>query len=116
MGKFNLFKEYILISNETYQCQKCYTDLGASDEIISKTFQGRFGRAFLLQNVANVIKGPQEDRILATGVHTVSDIFCGCCQEYCGWFYVAAFEESQKYKEGKYILEKEKLLKQIMPA
>jgi hypothetical protein len=29
-----------------------------------------------------------------------------------GWKYEKAFEESQKYKEGKYILEKAKVMKE----
>jgi hypothetical protein len=29
-----------------------------------------------------------------------------------GWKYETAYEESQKYKEGKYILEKAKVLKE----
>jgi hypothetical protein len=61
-----------------------------------------------------------------TGRHTVRDIFCTSCQTVLGWKYVRkrmslrgllsavltadhlkekAFEDSQKYKEGKYILE-----------
>lgn len=83
----------------------------------------------------NATKGPAEDRVLTTGLHTVCDIFCRVCDESVGWFYVSwfvddmvpslgtefqridlnqeeAFEASQKYKVGKYILEKAKLSKQ----
>ena len=66
-----------------------------------------------------------EDRILITGVHTVADIFCNSCKTVVGWKYVrfpataplehalwltcgqeAAFEDSQEYKVGKFIIEK----------
>jgi len=58
---------------------------------------------------------------MITGRHTVADISCKCCRAVVGWTYVCtivrnsaathilqlrAFEESQKYKEGKFIIEK----------
>ncbi|KAL0581906.1 hypothetical protein V5O48_000136 [Marasmius crinis-equi] len=46
-----------------------------------------------------------------TGVHTVADVFCLGCNERLGWYYHRASEYSQKYKEGKYLLEREKLYK-----
>jgi len=60
----------------------------------------------------NVTLGPKEDRLLITGLHTVADIYCSCCQQVLGWKYEQAFEESQKYKEGKYIIEKAKMVKE----
>ena len=63
---------------------------------------------------------------MTTGTHTVRDIYCVKCNQVLGWKYVRflcpiprslanlappsaqerAFEASQKYKEGKYILER----------
>lgn len=40
-----------------------------------------------------------------TGAHTVSDVSCAQCGSVLGWKYVAAEEESQRYKVGKFILE-----------
>ena len=60
----------------------------------------------------NVLVGPKEDRLLITGLHTVADIYCSECQEVLGWKYEKAYEEQQKYKEGKYILEKAKVMKE----
>ena len=54
----------------------------------------------------NVSEGPKQERILITGLHTVCDIYCNVCQSVLGWKYEEAFEESQKYKEGKFIVEK----------
>ena len=59
----------------------------------------------------NVTLGPREDRLLMTGLHTVADIHCTTCGAVLGWKYEMAFEESQKYKEGKFIIEKAKVLK-----
>ena len=50
--------------------------------------------------------------MLITGMHTVCDIQCSMCGNVLGWKYETAYEESQKYKEGKYILEKAKVVLQ----
>jgi hypothetical protein len=49
--------------------------LALHDELVSKAFQGRHGRAYLFGHVINVSLGPKEDRMLTTGLHTVCDIF-----------------------------------------
>ncbi|PPQ63531.1 hypothetical protein CVT24_004759, partial [Panaeolus cyanescens] len=58
----------------------------------------------------NVIEGEPEDRPMTTGTHTVRDIYCCKCSTTLGWKYDKAFEDSQKYKEGKYILERNLLV------
>jgi hypothetical protein len=108
MGK--VFKTYLSGPN-VYKCSKCNSHLAQQEEIISKSFQGRHGRAYLFNKVVNVTAGPKEDRILITGLHTVADIYCNDCQSVLGWKYEEAFEESQKYKEGKFIIEKAKMTK-----
>lgn len=45
-------------------------------------------------------------RMLITGLHKVADIRCATCDNVLGWKYERAYEESQIYKEGKYVLEK----------
>ncbi|RYR41567.1 hypothetical protein Ahy_A08g037974 isoform A [Arachis hypogaea] len=74
--------------------------------------QGRNGRAFLFSHAMNVVTGPKEDRHLMTGLHTVADVYCGDCREVLGWKYEKAYEASQKYKEGKFILEKSKIVRE----
>jgi hypothetical protein len=76
-----------------------------------QAFQGRHGRAYLFNDAVNVTLGPPEDRMLITGLHTVADIFCTCCNTNLGWKYEQAYEDSQKYKEGKYIIEKARVMK-----
>lgn len=89
-----------------YTCGQCRTHLTSHDEIISKSFHGRNGRAYLFENCVNVIIGPAEDRRLITGLHSVNDINCKRCNTLLGWTYTKAYERSQKYKEGKFIIEK----------
>jgi hypothetical protein len=78
---------------------------------MSKSFQGRHGRAYLFASVVNVTIGPKENRMLITGLHTVADLHCTVCNTLLGWKYLEAFEQSQKYKENKFILEKNKMSK-----
>ncbi|PPD83585.1 hypothetical protein GOBAR_DD19482 [Gossypium barbadense] len=59
-----------------------------------------------------ISKSFQEDRHLMTGLHTVADVYCCDCREVLGWKYERAYEETQKYKEGKFILEKSKIVKE----
>jgi len=87
MGR--LFKQY-LNGKRIYSCSNCRCHTSDHDEIISKAFQGRHGRAYLFSNVVNITLGPREDRLLITGLHTVSDIYCSCCQQVLGWKYVRA--------------------------
>lgn len=89
-----------------YTCGECRTHLTSHDEIISKSFHGRNGRAYLFDQCVNVTIGPPEDRRLITGLHSVCDIFCKRCETLIGWSYTKAYEPSQKYKEGKFIIEK----------
>ncbi|XP_020582220.1 protein yippee-like At4g27745 [Phalaenopsis equestris] len=92
-------------------CCNCGNHVCFHDDVISKDFQGRNGRAFLFSHAMNIVVGPKEDRHLMTGLHTVADIYCSDCNEVLGWKYEKAYEESQKYKEGKFILEKPKIVK-----
>jgi hypothetical protein len=91
---------------QVYTCGNCRTHLTSHDDIISKSFHGRHGRAYLFDQCVNVTIGPAEDRELITGLHTVCDIFCKRCKNLVGWTYQKAFASSQKYKEGKFIIEK----------
>ncbi|KAL7545081.1 hypothetical protein ACHAWF_008446 [Thalassiosira exigua] len=91
---------------QVYTCGHCRTHLTSHDDIISKSFHGRHGRAYLFDHCVNITTGPPEDRILITGLHSVCDIFCKRCETLVGWTYAKAYEPSQKYKEGKFIVEK----------
>ncbi|KAH8929144.1 yippee-like protein [Atractiella rhizophila] len=102
-------REYLMPTvpgKKVYGCNKCKTHLARQEDIASKNFNGQHGRAFLFHSVVNVTKGPNEDRDMTTGRHTVCDISCAKCEQVVGWRYEYAYEEGQKYKEGKFILEK----------
>ncbi|XP_019760316.1 protein yippee-like 2 isoform X1 [Dendroctonus ponderosae] len=98
--------------HRTYSCIHCRAHLANHDELISKSFQGSQGRAYLFNSVVNVGCGPAEERVLLTGLHAVADIYCECCKTTLGWKYEHAFESSQKYKEGKFIIELAHMIKE----
>jgi len=101
-----IFKIYLSSdSGNVYACSACFTHLANDCKILSKAFQGQYGRAILFDQVVNVLEGKLETRTMTTGMHAVRDIYCVECKRVMGWKYEKAYEESQRYKEGKYILE-----------
>eukprot|EP00871_Galdieria_phlegrea_P002946 jgi/Galph1/3652/GphlegSOOS_G2365.1 len=109
MGR--IFKSY-LSCPVIYCCNKCHCHLAKETDLISKQFQGRHGHAYLFAEVVNVYIGPKEERVLITGLHVVADLFCNVCQSTLGWKYLEAYEETQKYKENRYIIELAKVIEQ----
>ncbi|XP_010534587.1 PREDICTED: protein yippee-like At3g55890 isoform X3 [Tarenaya hassleriana] len=94
------------LEGKIYSCKHCKTHLAVYEDIISKSFHCRHGKAYLFNKVVNVSMGENEDRMMMTGLHTVADIFCVGCGSIVGWRYEMAHEKSQKYKEGKSVLER----------
>lgn len=67
------------------------------------------GRAFLFYEARNVREGIQQEKMLISGTYIVCDLFCCECGQILGWKYIKAYDDSQKYKEGKVVLEKFKI-------
>jgi len=101
----NLDQKYLTDCKSLYICIYCRTHLANHDELVSRSFQGNHGRAYLFNSVVNVSCGPAVSRELNTGSHAVADIYCSNCRTTLGWKYEKAFVEAQRYKEGKYIIE-----------
>ncbi|KAI1288456.1 Protein yippee-like 5 [Halotydeus destructor] len=89
-----------------FSCAHCETFLTNKNEIISTRFTGSTGRAFLFNHVVNLTFSEIQDRVMITGRHLVRDVNCKNCGEKLGWFYEFATDESQRYKEGRVILER----------
>ncbi|CAO3670140.1 unnamed protein product [Rhizopus stolonifer] len=102
-----------LNSTSFFVCNTCHAHLLEQSAIISRNFQGRNGPAFLVNQVLNITLGTKEERMLLTGIHTVADITCNQCQIKLGWKYLRALEEPQRYKEGKFIVERSKISKEV---
>jgi len=108
MGRF--FLSYLNGKN-VFQCSKCGSHLATGDCVISKQFQGRHGKAYLFDSVVNTVQGEPQDRLFNSGEYTVQDLLCMVCESTIGWRYVASKQEDQKYKEGKFIIEKTMMVK-----
>ena len=107
------FREYFpLTVYRVYSCVHCRAHLANHDDLISKSFQGSQSRAYLFNQVINVRCGPAMVKDLLTGRHAVADIFCKNCKSNVGWKYKQAFDDRQKYKEGKFIIETAHMLKE----
>ncbi|KAI8093374.1 yippee-like protein [Halteromyces radiatus] len=90
-----------------FGCSTCHSHLATSDKIVSKEFNGQHGPAYLFQKVVNVDEDDiEEERMMISGTHTIVTISCTRCLTLLGWKYVKASDDRQKFKEGKYILEK----------
>jgi hypothetical protein len=64
MGR--VFKQYYE-GPQIYCCIDCKTHLALHEQIISKSFHGRGGKAYLFNSAINVTQGPLEKRMLITG-------------------------------------------------
>ncbi|KAJ5789696.1 Alcohol dehydrogenase superfamily zinc-type [Penicillium psychrosexuale] len=96
-----------LTANKIFGCKGCKTHLADFNDIMSRNFRGQHGKAYLFNKVVNVTQGEPVERNMTTGRHLVRDIACRQCKETVGWKYDKAYESSEKYKEGKFILEEE---------
>ncbi|KAG2464269.1 YPEL1 protein, partial [Polypterus senegalus] len=83
------FRSYLPMGVRTYSCIHCRAHLADHHQLISKSFQGSQGRAYLFNSVVNVGCGPAEERVLLTGLHAVADIYCESCKTTLGWKYVS---------------------------
>lgn len=89
-----------------FSCANCDTILTNRSELISTRFTGATGRAFLFNKVVNLQYSEVQDRVMLTGRHMVRDVSCKNCNSKLGWIYEFATEDSQRYKEGRVILER----------
>jgi len=103
------YRQY-LAGARIYGCSNCRTHLATIHSMISRAFNGQHGRAYLFDAVVNIIEGEPNERQMTTGNHTVRDIYCVKCHTVLGWKYDFAYDQSQKYKEGKFILERNLLV------
>lgn len=87
-------------------CRHCSTHFTTPRHLLSKAFQGATGRAYLYDYVCNGDEGPEQTRQMTTGVHVVCDVKCVDCAAVIGWKYVRAWEDGERYKEGKWCVER----------
>ncbi|XP_011084535.1 protein yippee-like At4g27745 [Sesamum indicum] len=95
-----------------YSCRNCRNPIALHQDLLSKSFKAKTGQAYMFGHAMNIVVGAKEDKQLMTGYYTIANIFCSKCGEEMGWTYVRAFDAREKYKEGRYIVEKSKIVKE----
>ncbi|KAK2992777.1 hypothetical protein RJ640_023290 [Escallonia rubra] len=95
-----------------YSCSNCRNPVALRDNLLSKAFLAKTGQAFFFSHAMNIVVGQKEEKQLMTGHFTIADIYCSKCGEVLGWKYLRAYDARQKFKEGKFIMEKAKILKE----
>ena len=109
-----------VFSNETkrkkcFLCRTCEAVVATvADNVLSKDFVGRSGKAYLFAKCRNLYQGEAYSALLLTGEHVVAKVFCACCRSELGWKYVDAASASQSYKVGKVCLELPRLRKVVL--
>ena len=108
----------ITTSARVYGCGACGAHIAMEEDVVSKDFCGSTGRAYFVNQVFNVNLGPVHECVFKTGKHVIADLFCQHCdttlskRTVVGWKYLKTGVRSQKYKEGKYVVE-EAMLTQL---
>ncbi|KAK6250786.1 Yippee/Mis18/Cereblon - like 3 [Theobroma cacao] len=95
-----------------YSCRNCRNPLALGDDLVSKNYIAKSGKAYMFLHAMNIVLGPKQDRQLITGLYTTADIYCSKCGEELGWKYVQAYDLQNRFKEGKFILEKLKMVEE----
>ncbi|XP_042058818.1 protein yippee-like At5g53940 [Salvia splendens] len=99
------------LEGKTYNCKFCKTQpASTASSTCFPVISVPKGEGYLFNTVVNVTSGPPEERMMISGMHTVSDVFCCSCGHLLGWKYLVAHEESQKYKQGKFALERDGII------
>jgi hypothetical protein len=107
----------ITTSVRLYGCGNCAAHIGMEEDVVSKEFCGTTGRAYFVNQVFNVNLGPVHECVFKTGKHVIADLLCANCEAsmgqrtVVGWKYLKTGVRSQKYKEGKYVVEEAMLVR-----
>ncbi|XP_051149295.1 protein yippee-like At4g27745 [Andrographis paniculata] len=92
-----------------YSCCNCKNLIAFHNQIIPGDFQGRHGSAFLFSHAMNIRLGRSRHRKLTTGEYILADIYCEDCNSLLGWKFLLAEDDSEKYKEGNFLLDTSKV-------
>lgn len=88
-------------------CKGCSSHLCMSSMVVSDNFTGASGAAYLVDRVINVELNPVvQESEMTTGHYLISKAHCHQCKVQLGWKYHKAFLFQEKYKEGKFVIER----------
>jgi hypothetical protein len=72
------------------KCLGRYIKYSTNQQFCWQQFQGQHGQAYLFRYVVNVSEGPEKEKQMTTGKHTITTVFCCQCDTEVGWRYVSA--------------------------
>lgn len=107
----------ITTSGRVYGCGSCAAHINMEEDVVSKEFCGSTGRAYFVNQVFNIKLGPVHECVFKTGKHVIADLLCAHCETsldqrtVVGWKYLKTGVCSQKYKEGKFVVEEAMLVR-----
>jgi hypothetical protein len=84
-------------------CAKCSTVVTHRNELFSPCDTSSLGSAFLFDTAVNLCYGKVFDGTCSEKVREVS---CKKCSSRLGWFYEFVSDDSERYKEGRVLLER----------
>ncbi|CAB1347732.1 unnamed protein product, partial [Coregonus sp. 'balchen'] len=115
MTRSKTFQAYLPSCHRTYSCIHCRAHLANHDELISKSFQGSQGRAYLFNSRWWPFMMDQSWAVHTEITVVIQDQFDQQQEQLLIQSQIRqrehAFESSQKYKEGKFIIELAHMIK-----
>lgn len=102
--------EQLIPYDSVLRCKQCHTHICRKKLIISNNFYGCYGPALFVSKVLNTELGESRDyRKMRTGWYLVKSIYCRQCHNNLGWKYLYSGNTEEKYKQGKYVIERMQL-------
>lgn len=88
-------------------CKECSGHLCLSNLIISDSFSGSSGPAYLVDKLINYVTEDKiEETEMKTGTYLIKKVRCKQCNTIFGWTYKKSFLYRESYKEGKFVIER----------
>jgi len=94
-------------------CKQCGASICSLKSLVSSSYRGFAGKAALAIDASNVRYDRPSIQLMTSGAYTIQEIMCLGCSSYLGWKMVHAHELTERWKEGKHILELEFLEEQL---
>lgn len=111
--KYNSFFEdnkYETSDSKIITCKHCLTHLCLLKFVISDSFSGLLGKAYLVEDLINYeFYQHLEKTPMRTGLYQIHKVRCHTCELPLGWYYKKAYSSTEEYKEGKFVIENEYL-------
>jgi len=95
-------------------CKQCGALVCSLQSLVSSSYRGFAGKAALTTEATNVRYDRPSIQLMTSGAYTIQEIVCLGCSAYLGWKMIHAHERTERWKEGKHILELE-FIKELLP-